>query len=52
MDLSKKCCETCADEECRRQVGDLAAFLRYEYCVGNNYCLWLSKERPYKESMK
>ena len=49
MDLNKKCCETCANEDCRTRKTDSMAgvFLRHDYCEYNGYPLW--KPRYQKE---
>lgn len=42
MDLTKKCCGTCADEDCKTRKTDSmnGVFLRHDYCEGNGYSLW------------
>ena len=52
MDLNKKCCATCADEDCRTRKTDSMAgvFLRHDYCEDNGYPLW--KPRYKKEQEK
>ena len=45
MDLRKKCCATCADEECRTRKTDNmnGVFLRHDYCEDNGFPLWKPK---------
>lgn len=45
MDLTKRCCATCADDDCRtgRARSMNGIFLKEYYCTENNYRLWKSK---------
>lgn len=52
MDLKKKRCETCADEDCKRLRFGLDGFLKGEYCVANNYALWKPKQEDQKGETK
>lgn len=42
MDRTKRCCATCADDECRtRAILNMnGAYLQPDYCMGNGYSLW------------
>lgn len=49
VDPKKKCCATCADEDCRTRKTDgmNGVFLRHDYCADNGFPLW--KPRYAKE---
>lgn len=54
VDPTKKCCATCADEDCRTRKTDgmNGVFLRHDYCADNGFPLWKPRYAKEQEGKK
>lgn len=44
--MSEKCCENCGNKTCLNMI----VALLYDYCLENNYILWMPKADTDKEA--